>query len=506
MAVRASLGARRARLVQQLLVENLLMALAGGGLGCLLAFAGNKLLVPLIPEGLIPNEAVIRLSVPVLLFSLTVAMLTALVFGLVPALLTARRDIAEPLKDSGKGVSGGFRRGRLRNALVIVEVALSLVLLVGAGLLMRSFAKLQQVDLGFETGHIFVARLPLPGEGYKSARAKQRFFREVLQRIEALPGVVAVAETTGLPPFGGIESEVEITGQPAAEQRRTIFQLCSEGYFPTLGLRLLRGRTLSAEEVNDARKVAVINQSLASRYFGGEDPLGKTIKLALLERLPDDPVPSAVFEIIGIIADAANRGIRDPPGPEAFIPYTVTGAFQRGLLVRTRGEPETLANSVSRAVWAQDRGLALAMTGSLDGFLRRFVYGEPRFSLLMLAIFAVVGLLLVTVGVYSTIAYTVSRQTHEIGIRMALGADRREVLRLVLRTGLRLIAAGIVAGLVASAIVARLLSSQIWGISPHDPAVLASVVALVTAAGLAACYIPALRATRVDPVVALRNE
>jgi putative ABC transport system permease protein len=351
-----------------------------------------------------------------------------------------------------------------------------------------------------------VARVPMPDETYKGAAAKQRFFREVLQRIEALPGVVAATETTTLPPYGGINSDVEVTGQPTQEKRRSFVQLCSEGYFRTLGLRHLRGRLLSAEEVNDVRKVAVINQTLATRYFGGQDPLGKTIKVNVLESLPDGAMPSPVFEIIGVIADAKNRGIKDPPEPEMFVPYTVTGAFQRGLLVRTQGDPGAIANSVRREVWAQDRGLALAMTGSLEGFLKQFSYAEPRFSVLLLGIFAVVGLLLVTVGVYSAIAYTVSRQTHEIGIRMALGADPAHVLRMVLRAGLRLIAIGMVAGLVASAIVARVLASQIWGISPHDPTVLAVVVVLVTIAGLAACYVPARRATRVDPVVALKYE
>jgi putative ABC transport system permease protein len=506
MAIRTSLGATRWRLIRQLLMESFLLALGGAAIGCLLSYGGIKALVTAIPQGAIPSESVISLNVPVLLFSLGAAVFTALLFGLAPALQTVKRDVAEPLKDSGKGVSGGFRRGKLRDALVLVEVALSLVLLIGAGLLMRSFVALMQVDLGLNPDNVLVARLPFPRGQYKTAEAKRQFFRPLLQRLYALPGVVAATETSTLPPYGGIRTEVEVPGKTHTEKWEAIFQLCSEGYFPTLGIRLLRGRPLSEAEVNDARKVAVVNQTLVKKFFGQEDPIGRRIKLNMLETETDPPVKDPVFEIIGVVADAKNSGIQDPPRPELFVPYTITGAFERGILVRTSKDPLMMLNAVRREIWALDRNVALTLTGSLNDYLKSFSYAEPRFSLILLSVFASLGLVLVLIGVYSVIAYTVSRQTHEIGIRMALGVSRADVLRMVLGMGARLLGMGLAVGLVASFAVTRLIASQLWGVSPHDPVTLCGVVAIAASAGLAACYFPARRATRVDPMVALRYQ
>jgi predicted permease len=506
MAIRTSLGATRWRLIRQLLMESLLLALGGAAVGSLLSYGGIKALVTVIPDGAIPHEAVISLNLPVLLFSLGAAVFTALLFGLAPALQTVKRNVAEPLKDSGKGVSGGFRRGKLRNALVLVEVALSLVLLTGAGLLMRSFVALMQVDLGLNPDNVLVARLPFPRGQYKTAEAKRQFFRPLLQRLAALPGVVAATETSTLPPYGGVRTEVEIPGKTHTEKWEAIFQLCSEGYFPTLGIKLLRGRPLSEAEVNDARKVAVVNQTLVKKFFGQDDPIGQRIKLSMLETEIDPPVKDPVFEIIGVVADAKNSGIQDPPRPELFVPYTITGAFERGILVRTSKDPLAMLNVVRREIWAIDRNVALTLTGSLNDYLKSFSYAEPRFSLILLSVFAGLGLVLVLIGVYSVIAYTVSRQTHEIGIRMALGASRADVLRMVLWMGARLLGMGLATGLVASFAVTRLIASQLWGVSPHDPVTLCGVVAVVAIAGLAACYFPARRATRVDPMAALRHE
>jgi len=506
MAIRASLGAARRRLVQQLLLESLLLAAGGAVLGCLFAYLGIKGLVQLIPQGMIPQEAIIRLNLPVLLFSLAISILTALIFGLVPALQTARRDVVEPLKDSGKGVSGGFRGSWLRNGLVVSEVAISLMLLAGAGLLMRSFVELQRVDLGLNPENILVARLPLPRGQYTRAEEKQRFFRTLLDRLHALPGVVAATETTTLPPYGGITSEIDIPGKTHTDRWDTIFQLCSEGYLPTLGLRLVHGRWLTDADVNGARRVAVVNQTLVTKFFGQEDPLGQRLKLKMLETFPEGPVENPVFDIVGVISDAKNQGIQDPPRPEAFVPYTLTGAFERGILVRTHGDPKAMLQSVRREIWAVDRGVAITMTGTLSDYLTQFSYAEPRFSVILLGVFAGVGLILVAIGVYSVIAYAVSRQTHEIGIRMALGAGRGVVLRMVAGAGLRLIAAGLAIGLLGTYVVSRVMTSQLWGISPHDPVTLALVVMILVLCGLMACYVPALRATRVEPVKALRLE
>ncbi len=507
MAIRSALGASRMRLVGQLLTESLLLALGGAIAGCLFSYAGIKGLVTLIPEdGLIPSEVQIRLNLPVLLFSLGMAVGSAVLFGLAPALQTVRKDLVEPLKDTSKGASGGFRRGRLRNALVVFEVALSLVLLSGAGLLMRSFVKLQQMDLGFNPKNILVARLPLPRGQYTTAAEKQQFYGQLLQRLHALPGVVAATETTTLPPYGGIGSEIDIVGKTHTEKWRAIFQLCSEGYFPTLQLRTLLGRTLSETEVNGARKVAVVNQTFVNKFLGNEYPIGQVVKINMLESMPDSPVKDPVFEIIGVISDARNQGIQEAPMPEMFVPYTITGAFERGILVRTSAPPLSLLNNVRREIWALDPNIALTLTGSLEDFMKQFSYAEPRFSLVLMGVFANVGLALVALGVFSVIAYTVARRTHEIGIRMALGAGRADVVRMVLWMGLKLVGLGVGVGLLASFAVTRVIANQLWGVSPRDPVTLVAVVAVVALAGLAACYFPARRATKVDPLVALRYE
>jgi putative ABC transport system permease protein len=507
MAIRLSLGASRLRVVRQLLVESGLLALFGAALGCLFAYGGLKALVLLIPEGMIPREAVISLNLPVLAFSLAIAIGTALLFGLAPALQGARRDMVEPLKTAGKGVGGGFRRGKLRNAFVVLEVALSLMLLAGAGLLMRNFVKLTTTDLGLNPDNILVARLPLPRGLYDTADAKERFFEALLPRLHALPGVVAATETSTLPPYGGIRSEVDILGKPQTEKRFALFQLVSEGYFPTLGLRLIRGRMLSRDEVSGGRRVAVVNQTLLNKFFAGEDPIGQRIKFNMLETLPGPGrVEDPTFEIVGVISDAKNQGIQDPPMPEAFVPYTLTGAFERGILVRTATRPESLLDTVRREIWAVDRNVAVTMTGTLKGYLTQFTFAGPRFALVVLGIFAGVGLVLVAIGVYSVMAYTVSRQTQEIGIRMALGARRGDVLGMVVRMGLTLVAIGVGVGLLASLAATRVIASQLSGISPRDPLALTAAVGVMVLAGVAASYFPARRATRVDPMVALRYE
>ncbi len=507
MAIRTSLGAGRWLLIRQLLIESLMLAVCGAALGCVFAYLSIQGVRGLMPQGLFPTEADIRLNIPVLVFSLGVAVFTAIVFGLVPALQTVKKNMADPLKDSGRGIVGGFRRGKLRSALVVCEVALSLVLLAGAGLLIRNFVKLQSVDLGLDPNNILVARLPLPREQYKTAAAKQRFFEALLPRLHALPGVVAATETTTLPPYGGIGTDIDIPGKTHTERWEAIYQLCSDGYFRTLGLKILRGRTLSASEVSAARKVAVINQTFVNKYFPGENPIGRQIVLKMMQKLQDgNAIENPSFEVIGVVADAKNSGIIDPIRAEAFIPYTVTGAFERGILVRTQTDPEALLAAVRREIWAVDRGVAITLTGTLNGFLRQFSYSEPRFSLVLLTVFAGVGLFLVAIGVYSVIAYTVARQTREIGIRMALGAGRRDVLRMVSVMGLRLIAIGAAIGLFASFGATRVIATQLTGVSPHDPITLLAVVLVMALVGVAACYFPAQKASRVDPLVALRTE
>jgi putative ABC transport system permease protein len=360
--------------------------------------------------------------------------------------------------------------------------------------------------LGLNPDNVLVARLPLPRGQYTTAEQKTQFFQTLMQRLHALPGVRTATVASSLPPYGGIQSEIDIPGKTHTERWEAIFQLCSEGYFPTLELQLLRGRLLTEVEVADARRVAVVNETLVKQYFGQEDPLGQQIKINFLETLQEGKVENPVFEVIGVIADAKNQGIQDPPRPEMFIPYNITPAFQRGIMVRTAGEPTAMLNTVRDEIWSVDRGVALTFTGSLNDFLLRFSYAQPRFSLILLGVFAGLGLLLVALGVYSVMAYTVTRQTQEIGLRMALGARGGDVLRMVLRMGLRLLAIGVVIGTLTALAASRVLASQLWGVSQYDPLTLGAVIVLIILAGLTACYIPARRATRVDPLVALRYE
>ena len=506
MAIRAALGASRWRVVRQLLVESLMLALGGAVLGYGFAYAGIKALVTAIPDGAIPKEAEIGLDLPVLGFSLGLTIFTALLFGLAPALQLARRNIVEPLKDSGRGVSGGFRRGRLRNALVIVELALSLVLLTGAGVMMRTFVALQTVDLGFNPHNILVARLPFPKGQYQTAAEKQHFFGQLLPKLKALPGVVEATETSTLPPYGGIPTDLEISGKTHTDRWEAIYQLVSEGYVRTLGARLQQGRLLEESEVAGARKLAIVNQTLVTKWFGKDNPIGRQITIKHLSTIRNSPVANPVFEIVGVISDMKNSGVQEPVRPELLVPYTVTGEFARGILVRTAGDPIGLLNPVRREIWSVDKNVALTMTRTLDDFLSDFSYAQPRFLLAVLGVFAAVGLVLVAVGVYSVIAYTVSRQTQEIGIRMALGASRGDVIGMVLRMGLWLVGIGLAVGLAASLVANKLLASELWGVSARDPLTFVVVAFVVLAAGVAACWFPARRATRVDPMIALRFE
>src|SRR5881394_300866 len=473
-AIRSALGASRRRLVRQLLVESLILATGGAAVGTLLAWGGLKFLVALMPQEIIPAEAVIRLNTPVLAFTLGVAVLTALVFGLVPALKAARKDLNDPLRDSGKGISGGFRHGRLRDAVVVLEVGLSLTLLVAAGLLIRSFVAIRDVKLGLQPDHILVARLPLPVDRYKTADQVTGFYRPLLQRLKALPGVLEATETSTLPPYGGIPSDIEIPGKTHGEKWNAVFQLVSEGYFPVLKIQFVDGRSFTEAEVSGARKLAIVNQTLVKKYLASENPIGKQVRIAQLANF-EDPVKEPVFEIIGLVADAKNRGLQDPVEPEIWIPYTVTGSAFRGILVRTAKDPMAMMNAVQQEIWATDQNVAVTLTGTLEGYISQFSYAGPRFGFMLMTIFSSIGLVLVTLGVYSVLAYTTARRTHEIGIRMALGAEGRDVVRLVVRMGLRLVAIGVALGLLASLALGRVIGSQLWGVSAYDLWTLVSV-------------------------------
>jgi putative ABC transport system permease protein len=505
-ALRAVLGAGRARLVRLLLVESLLLALGGAALGVLIAWGGLKSLVAAMPQNTIPAESVIELNAPVLAFTLAVAALTALIFGLVPALQATRRDLNDPLRDSGKGVSGGFRIGRLRDAVVVMEVAMSLVLLIGAGLLMRSFVALREVRLGLHADHVLQAQLPLPGKRYETALQVRGFFEPLIARLKALPGVEEASESSSIPPYGGVDSKMEIAGRTHSEDWHTLWQHASEGYFRVLRIEFKNGRGFTETEVNDARKVAVVNETFVRKYFSrGENPLGQRVRVAQLETL-GDPVREPFFEIVGVVGDVTNLGLQAPTEPEVWIPYTVTGSGAQVLMVRTARDPALMMNAMRQAVWATDSDVALAFPSTLEDRINERVYAGPRFGFLLMTIFGGIGLVLVTVGVYSVLAYATARKTHEIGIRMALGAERRDVLGLVIHTGLRLVLGGIGLGLAVSLILGRMITTQLNGVPTYDPATLAGTTILLVATGAMACWIPARRAARLDPTAALRYE
>jgi putative ABC transport system permease protein len=508
IAIRASLGATRTRLVRQLLAESFLLCAAACGVGCLFAYFGLKWIATGSPRYFVPPEAVVALKPAALWFALGVTIVTTFLCGLAPALHAVHGDLYPRLTGTGKGAGGGFRHGKLRSGLVIFEVGLSIVLLVGAGLMMRTLLAMQHVDLGFNPRNILVVRPVFPRGQYETAEQKEAFFEQALQRIAALPGVTAAAEVTA-PPFytyyTGLGSDVTIPGKTHSESWTAVFRLCSADYFRTVGVRLLRGRLLSEADVTSTRRVAVINQTFARAYFKDEDPIGKQIKFNQFDQIADAP-HDAYFEIIGVVGDVKNAGLRNAPIPEACLPDTVTGGYFRRIMVKTAVDPLSLLPTIRQEIWAMDSNIALTQTDTIENFMKRWTYGEPEFAMDTFGAFAGIGLALVIIGVFSVMAYTVSLETHDIGVRMALGAQPGDILKMILLKGLRLIGAGVVVGLLASLGLTRLIASQIWGVSPTDPLTFTAVVVAIIAVGLAACLLPARRATQVDPLIALRYE
>ena len=504
IALRSSLGAARIRLIQQFLVESFVLATAGCFAGCLLAYIGIKALVPFIPYNAFPQEAVIELNPKVLLFSLGLTVLTTLLCGLAPAIHSLRRDLRSGLASTGKTTNAVFRHGKWRAALVIAEVAFSMVLLVGTGLMMRTFLAITHIDVGFDPSRVLSAHLAFPASSYQTKEQQNQFLDRVLERVGAVPGVAAAANSISPPPQWGARSDIVILGKTHSETWSTTVEMVSEGYFRVLGLQPLRGRLFTTSEIDSARPLLVVNQAFAQKFLTGSDPIGQQVKLNALDEVSD--APHAYFEIIGVVNDQKNEGLLRRPAPEVFLPDTITGIGERTLLVRSALDPGSLLPAIRRAVWAVDPEVALANAGTLEGFLQRDNFANPQFEAITSGAFAAMGVVLVVIGVFSVMAYTVSLRRHEIGVRMALGAARTHVLTMVLRRGLVLILAGIGLGLFASFALMRYLASQVWGVSLYDPWTYAVVAICVGAVGLAACLAPARRATRIDPIVALRYD
>jgi putative ABC transport system permease protein len=503
IAVRAAIGATRSRIVRQLLVESALLAFGGLVAGCLLAYGGIAALAGFMPRQGVPWETQIRLDQPVLLFAVIASAVATVSFGLFPAFQSARRDVASGANIAGR-TTVGRRQTRMRSGLVVAQVAISIVLLLGAGLLMRTFVKLVGVDFGLDPRNLLVAGIGFASRQNTATASQRHFYRQVLDRLSSVPGIRSAAIANDLP-FGGMTTGLEVPGIALPPQASAVVLFCSEGLVKTIGVSLVKGREFSALEVDKSHQIALVNEALVKQYFGADEPLGRTIRLARLKTLPV-PVADPTFEIVGVFRDVANRGPRDLPSPQVFVPFPLRGTAGFGLLARTSDEPMRVVGVVRQEIQALDRSVALIEPVTLEDWIQRVFYARPRFSLLVLGIFACTGIVLVAFGVYGVLAYTVSQQTREIAIRMALGGERGHVVRMVLRLGLQLVGAGLIIGIAASLATNRLLVTQLWNTSPNDPATFGAVISMIVIIGALACWIPARRAVRVEPMVALRHE
>jgi putative ABC transport system permease protein len=517
MAVRSALGASRWQIARQLLMESLVLALCACLAGSAVAWAAMKAVDATIHQKAwahMSGEAVVGLNGPVLLFAAGITLLTILVCGVVPALRATRRDLQPQLVGSGKGAGSGLPHGKLRAVLVIGQVALSIVLLIESGLMMRSLYKLTHVELGFNAKNILVAAFApsrksdqLPDRALMTTEEGHARFQRAVEKIRELPGVASVAVNNTIPGYGP-SGGPRVTTPGLTRDVEAGMDECDENCLGTLEMRLIAGRWLSRDEVETRQLAAVVNESLAHALFGETNPVGKQLQAKGFKKqfnhstadLPENPV----FEIVGLVGDTKNAGPQAPVLPMAFIPPMFTGDFI--LQVRTKVEPGSMMHAVQEAVWSVDRGEVFWVLGPLAESYEQHTYATPEFGVSLSGPLAGIALLLVVIGVFSVMAYTVSLQTREIGVRMALGAQQGEILRMVLRRGAGLIAAGIGIGLLASYGLTRFLASQIWGVSATDPWTFGAVVGLVVITGLAACLLPARRAAGVDPLVALRYE
>lgn len=518
-AIRSALGASRLRVVRQLLTESLLLGATGGALGLLLAWWGVKLLLTLGPADL-PRAAEIGVDGRALVFTLVLSVATGVVFGLLPALHTFNFDLSGALKEGGRAATTGRRLGVLRRALVVTEIAMSLVLLVGAGLMAGSFWHLLRVDPGFNPEKLLTVQITLPESRYpqSSPHQSQAFFRQLIERLSGLPGVRSAGATTSLPlASGGWGKMLSIEGRPAPASMESVpvvqYRQVTPSYFTTLGMQLLKGRFITEQDAGESPPVALINEEMARRFFPGEDPLGKRMWMGPPENLlPPGALPPGysfpLLTIVGVVKDVKHLGLSKQPGPEVYIPHpqglqeTSRSMF---VAVRTEADPLSFAAAVRREVAAIDKDQPVADVRTMEQRLAESL-SSARFNMLLLGIFAGVALLLAAVGLYGVIAYAVEQRTHEIGVRMALGAQRRDVLVLIVGQGMRMAFGGVGIGLVASLGLTRLMSSLLYGVEATNPQTFATVALLLVAVALLACYMPARRATKIDPMNALRFE
>jgi putative ABC transport system permease protein len=501
IAVRAAMGASRLRLVRQLLIESLLLALSGGAAGLLLAWWGVETLVRLGPPELGVLQG-IEISAPVLGFTFIVALLTGIVFGLVPALEASNINLSETLKEAGRSLGGNARSRRLRSALVVAEVALALVLLVGAGLLIRSFQRLQAAGTGFNPENVLTLRVALPGRRYNDDPKRINFFTEAVAKMRALPGVESAGAINFMPFAGpGAGTSFEIEGKPPSlPGQRLVTGVCvsDQNFFHSLQIPLKRGRMFTEQEVREMRHVVVVNEALARKYFPNEEALGQHIAISM----KNENVPT---EIIGVVADVKHAQLDKEAEPMSYWPIAELPYNTMTFVLRTRGEPLAMSAAARNVIQQLDPQQPVADVRTLESMLGKSI-ARQRFNTLLLAVFAVVALLLSGVGIYGVMSYNVTQRTHELGIRSALGATASDISRSVLRQGMKLALLGVGLGSIAALVCTQLMRTLVFGVGLRDPLTFVAVALLLAVIALFACWIPARRATKVDPLIALRTE
>lgn len=499
IAVRLALGASRWQLIQQLLIESLLLTFAGAALGLLLASWGVTAFVGLLPQfGSYRSPGEIHIDGAVLLFTLLISTLTGLIFGIVPGWQSSRPAVNHWLKE---GVRGGSEGGqpRMRNALVVAEISLALVLLVGAGLLLNSFVRLRSVDLGYNSHGLLSMWVTAPAEKDRDAESKVRFYDQMLDEVGRIPGVQGVTLTSSIP-FGSIGFPFNIEGHPLpGGDANTRYSAVAASYFRVIQAKLRAGREFDDHDDLKAPAVAVINETMARQYFAGVDPIGQKIALNYLNQ-------KVVREIVGIVGDMKQDELGAAIKPEVFVPFAQQPWFAHGLVIRANlSEVTSIKNAVQRAIWSVDSDQATSEGRTIDQELNEMM-AEPRLYTILLGTFAMLALLLAAVGIYGVMAYSVAQRTQEIGLRMALGAQVHDVLKLILRGGMTLTLSGVMIGVAGALALTRLMSKLLFGVAPTDALTFASVAGVLLTVALLACYIPARRATKVDPLVALREE
>ena len=509
MTLRAALGGGRLRLMAQLLTESGLLALAGAAGGCLLAWAGINAVAAILPRQGVAYEVELRLVPEALVASLVLAVLTTLIVGLVPALNASRHDLAGGMKESGKGAGATHAHGWIRQGLVVAEVALSLVLLLGAGLLIQSFARLVWTDIGVDPAGLGAVTPRFEHRDQPDLGQRHLYYSRALARARTVPGVTEAALMSNWPYSGWRMAATRHGIPPPPGAGRVVATFCDEHYLNLVRLRPLRGRAFSPADISSAARVVVISRSLGERYFAREDPLGQYLDLPDLAKAPA-LLTDTRFAIIGIVEDVRNQGPTEIPWPGVYLPTTITahGNAPRGIVVRTTGDAASVLPDLERALRAVDRDVAVRTGSTLEDALKRNFHAQPRFSLVILTAFAVVGLALVAVGVYGVMAYAVSRRAQEFAIRMALGATSEDVRRTVVRAGTVLLGAGVLAGLTASQVTNRLVARHVVTTSADVGSLWSGVgaVAVIALVGLAACLIPARRVARMSPMAALRQD